>query len=197
MDRRAFFKQAVTKTSEMVVDKLDVYVKQRAAHWIRPPYALDELEFLLTCTRCGECIEACPKQVIFPLVIRLGAKVAETPAMDLLHKSCLLCKDWPCVQACKPEALKIPEPEQNTESNHPQMAMAIIDISTCLPYQGPDCGACESSCPVPGALVWEQCKPVINERRCIGCGQCREACITEPQAIRIRSLHKEICVNNP
>ena len=169
----------------------DALAKKKASRWLRPPYALDELEFLLACTRCGECIAACPHQVIFPLSTRLGAQVAATPALDLLRKGCHLCEDWPCVTACEPGALKRPSPEEedaDTPPALPRLARASIDEGRCLPYSGPECGACDSACPVPGALVWEQWKPRIDPERCTGCALCREACITEPKAIDIRSL---------
>ena len=58
MDRRAFFLQAFRNTGEKIVQVCDAKVTRQAAHWIRPPYAQDELAFLLACTRCGACIEA-------------------------------------------------------------------------------------------------------------------------------------------
>ena len=109
MDRRAFFKLGLRKTARTAVKSADALVVKRASRWIRPPYALAELDFLLACTRCGNCIEACPHGVIFPLSARLGGQVAATPALDLLHKGCHLCEDWPCVVACDAGALKRPE----------------------------------------------------------------------------------------
>ena len=58
MDRRAFFKRGLHKAAEKVVEGVDAHASKRAERWIRPPYALDELEFLLACTRCGECVSA-------------------------------------------------------------------------------------------------------------------------------------------
>jgi ferredoxin len=107
MDRRAFFQQAFRNTGEKLVKLCDARVGQRAAHWIRPPFAQDELAFLLACTRCGACVTACPHGVIFPLAPRLGISVAGTPALNLLHKGCHLCDGWPCVAACEPGALKM------------------------------------------------------------------------------------------
>ena len=109
MNRREFFKTGFQKVSKTLVEAADEHVKQKALHWIRPPYALNELEFLLACTRCDKCIEACPHDVIFPLPARRGARVTGTPAMNLLNKGCHLCEDWPCVTACEPGALKRPE----------------------------------------------------------------------------------------
>jgi len=110
MDRRSFFRSALDKGGKTVINAVDASVRKQASRWIRPPFALDELEFILACTRCGDCIEACPHEVIFGLSARVGAKFAGTPALDLLNKGCHLCADWPCVNACEPDALVLPEP---------------------------------------------------------------------------------------
>ena len=189
MDRRTFFRLGIQKASKEAARGAESHVNQRASYWIRPPYALDELEFLLACTRCGECIKACPHQVVFGLSARLGAQVAATPALDLSNKGCHLCDDWPCVTACEPGALTRPSPETDRSIGLPLFAFADIHTGDCLPYSGPECGACQGSCPVPGALVWEHEKPHIDPDHCIGCGLCREACVTEPKAVGIRSRY--------
>jgi ferredoxin-type protein NapG len=190
MDRRGFFKNGVEKASRVVVQEMNNKAAERAAHWIRPPYALDELEFLLTCTRCDRCLQACPHDVIFLLPARLGSKVAGTPALDLLNRGCRLCQDWPCVKACEPKALIFPEAADGGQPVQPLLARVSINPAVCLPYNGPECGACASSCPVPAALVWDGSKPRIDANRCVGCGLCREACITEPRAVDIQSLYR-------
>jgi len=183
MDRRDFLRRGIGKVSETAVKHVDEKIAQRVS-WIRPPFALPELDFLLACSRCNQCIEACPHDVIFPLATRLGAEVVGTPALDLLNKACHLCTDWPCVESCEPKALRLPEPD---EGNHPwpKLAMATINTEACLPYLGPECGACRDVCPVPDAMHWEQEKPLLNETLCTGCGLCRDACVTEPRAINI------------
>ncbi|MEE8321316.1 MAG: 4Fe-4S dicluster domain-containing protein [Gammaproteobacteria bacterium] len=188
MDRREFFKAGIQQTSKTAVQIADEYVTQRAYRWIRPPYALDELEFLLACTRCDKCVEACPHKVIFTLPARLGVQVAGTPALDLLNKGCHLCSDWPCIEVCEPKALRYPELEKEEPRPLPQIAYAEINTQTCLPYSGPECSACAHACPVPGAMIWEKGKPRINPETCTGCGLCREECIVELKAIDIRSL---------
>ncbi len=186
MDRRAFFRQALRKGGERVVKRMDETVVRQAGRWIRPPFALPELEFLLACTRCGECIDACPHRVVFPLASRLGMQVAGTPALDLLTRGCHLCADWPCVAACETGALRR-APEAEAGEPLPSLARAEVDPAACLPYHGPECGACRSVCPVPGAMIWERERPRIDGRICVGCGLCREHCIVEPKAIRITS----------
>ena len=112
MDRRDFFRQGLRKASEVAVKEVEAHIK-RKIRWIRPPYALGELEFLLTCTRCGECISACPHHVIFPLPASVGTQIAGTPALDLLNKACHLCPEWHCLKVCQPRALRLPQSDNS------------------------------------------------------------------------------------
>ena len=184
MDRRGFFKAGVDMVYQGVARELRNRVGGRTTQGIRPPYALGEADFLQACTRCGQCIDACPHGVIFLLA-------DETPALDLLHKGCRLCQDWPCVAACEPGALRLPETGEDLEPGLPRLARATINTAACLPYSGPECGACAASCPVPGALVWHGTKPGIDADKCCGCGLCREDCIVEPKAVGIRGMRSE------
>ena len=205
MDRRNFFRSALKKGGKAAVKVVDAQVKKQASRWIRPPFAIDELDFILACTRCSDCIEACPHQVIFSLSARLGAKFAGTPALDLLNKGCHLCEDWPCVTACEANALWLPVDDDTTTDNEnvaseseeaakddqpmpPRLAKVAINGDACLPYNGPECGACFSCCPVPGALTQDMFRPVINPSLCCGCGLCRENCIVDPKAVTIATI---------
>lgn len=104
--RRHFFKHMARSTINVAVRELNKQVTAHANHWIRPPYAIAELEFLLACTRCDACINACPHNILFPLPASTGPTAMATPAMDLLNHGCHLCDNWPCVTACEPAALK-------------------------------------------------------------------------------------------
>lgn len=191
MDRRDFFKRGFGRAAEKAVEVVDHKVAERASRWIRPPFAIPELEFLLACTRCDACIKACPHSIIFPLAVSNGAEVMNTPALDLLNKGCRLCEDWPCVNACESKALKIPESDTDETADYKSListlkfAKVVVDEASCLPYQGPECGACASACIVDGALQWDMERPSINQELCIGCAMCREVCITEPKSINI------------
>lgn len=206
MDRRNFFRSALNKGGKAAVKVADAQIKKQATRWIRPPFAIDELDFILACTRCSDCVDACPHEVIFSLSARLGAKFAGTPALDLLNKGCHLCEDWPCVTVCKANALRLPIDDDNTttddkttineleetgKSNQPtppRLAKVTINEGACLPYSGPECGACFSCCPIPGALASDMSKPIINSTLCCGCGLCRENCIVDPKAITVATI---------
>lgn len=192
MDRREFFRRGFGRVAEQAVKHVDKKVTERATRWVRPPFAIPELEFLLACTRCNACIDACSYNIVFPLASDNGADVMKTPALDLLNNGCHLCSDWPCVAACETGALTLPlepESEGNDESSNidfnPRLALINIDPETCLPYQGPECGACRSACTIDGAMNWERERPSINQEYCTGCAMCREACITEPKAVKV------------
>jgi len=194
MDRREFFRRGFGRVTEEVVKHADAKLTERSSRWIRPPYALSEIEFLLACTRCDACINACPHEVIFPLAAKNGADVMNTPALDLLNKGCHMCTDWPCVTACDVDALSLPvmEKDENSEDELtviplPKFVNISIDTSSCLPYLGPECGVCATVCPVDGALQWQMEKPSVNQQLCTGCAMCREACITEPKSITVNN----------
>jgi ferredoxin-type protein NapG len=187
--RRDLFRLGGQKVVEIASQLATAKAASRAEGWVRPPFALEELDFLLSCTRCDKCIEACPHDVLFKLSARAGLQAAGTPAMDLLQYGCHMCADWPCVAVCEPGALRLPEGEAGQPPAAPKFAVATIDRQACLPYLGPECGACADSCPVPGALDWEDgVRPVIDQESCTGCALCREACILDPKAIRISAL---------
>ncbi|MDP6832292.1 MAG: hypothetical protein QF512_15145 [Alphaproteobacteria bacterium] len=191
MKRRDFFKTGARRAVGALADSIEEQVEQRAASWIRPPFAGRELEFLLRCTRCDDCLAACPHNVIFKLPAKLGVQVVGTPALDLAKRGCHLCTDWPCVAACEADALVLPEGDETASIPVPKLAVARIDERSCLPFAGPECGACAHACPVPGALNWRGAKPSIDQDVCSGCALCREACITEPKSMLIATVRRD------
>lgn len=190
LSRRSFFSNLLRKTTDFAVRVADAQLAEQEPSWTRPPFALDESSFMAACTRCEACMQACPHGTIITLSDRRGLRVAGTPVLDLFNNACHLCADWPCVVACEQGALKLQPQEEDSPPPLPQLAEIRIDTQTCLPYNGPECGACASSCPVPGALVWNQCKPYVVPQLCVGCALCREACIVDPKAVHVRPRHK-------
>ena len=176
--RRNFLRDLIGKTGQVALGEAERRLARADRGIVRPPGALSEVEFLPACTRCGDCVTACPEGALFMLGAHTGLAV-NTPALDLVNNACALCADFPCIAACEPAALLPVEPLAL------RFAEARIDPSACLPFQGPECGVCVMVCPVPGALVLEGARPRIDPEHCTGCALCRRACIVSPKAVTV------------
>ena len=146
------------------------------ADWLRPPGAVDEVLFLDRCTRCSDCIEACPP----------GAIVSEvsngTPVIFANQVACELCEDFPCIAACATEAL-VPVSDQFAV----RMGVATVAHRFCTASQG--CHACVSKCPVDAlSMNFDALRLVVTEERCVGCGMCEQICKTVNDRLAIKVM---------
>jgi ferredoxin-type protein NapG len=183
--RRQFLKQSVWSMGKAVyeyyeqqkdVEKAPESVPQKfRTDWLRPPGAVEESFFLERCTRCGDCLPACPFGSIkkdpangFPVIF-----ADESP--------CFLCDDFPCVAACAAEAL-IPLGDRAEV----RMGLAIVSQSRCTSDQG--CRVCLSKCPTEALAVigFEDPYPVVDQEKCVGCGICEQVCSTVNDKLAIK-----------
>ena len=162
---------------------------------LRPPGAISEKAFLQACTRCEECIHACPKDAIQRAPKKFGFLIHNTPYIDAMRTPCVMCTELPCISACPDEAL-LPVQELTDVS----MGYAILDKKKCQAYGESFCQQCVIDCPVPGAIHQVNDKPIIDKNICTGCGVCMRSCSTVniPLAIKIKpqmvidyQLHKK------
>lgn len=152
---------------------------------LRPPGALDEQDFLAACIRCGQCVEACPTDVLRLTDLEAG-RAAATPYFVAAENPCNLCQGHDsmlCIDACPTAALT-------------QLAFEDVDIGRahlckgkCLAYNGTVCRACWQACPYPDDAIQfdERLRPQVRTSHCVGCGLCEYACPTDPKAITITS----------
>ena len=165
---------------------------QRNVHLIRPPGAREELDFMATCARCGECMKVCPTNVIQPAVFDAGIEGFFTPQMDFRRAYC----DWSCNECgkvCPSQAIRRLTLE---EKRLKVIGRAYIDRNTCIPWaEGRDCLVCQELCPTPEkAIVFRTGDagvklPEVVPERCIGCGICQHACpVPNEAAIRVRAV---------
>lgn len=152
----------------------------------RPPGAIVEVEkFNQACTRCNDCILACPHGALFNLGPYSG------PVMDPNRYPCYLCEDWPCIKACETGALT--DLPKNT---YPAFGMAVLLQDNCLnapesrnkrnasSRREPYCRSCLKSCPIEAVSLTKEKLPEFEDF-CTGCGLCAQACPAEPVAIHI------------
>lgn len=147
---------------------------------IRPPGVSNEELFLSKCVRCGECLAACPTNVLQPALLQYGASALWTPHLDFTASACdYSCNA--CGQVCPTGAIKYLTLEEKQTF---AIGTAEIDQDTC--YR---CGICVRVCPVPGAIglarVPSALSPfggmgavslTVDSTRCVGCGECEVAC---------------------
>ncbi len=149
--------------------------------FVRPPGALPEKEFLAACTRCDDCVKACPHWVIRKAGPGFGESVADTPIVIPRNNPCLFCDNLPCIAACGPQALIPPAPGKS-----PKIGLAVVDMKACYLAQGQPCDYCMIHCPEkPNAVTIGErgIPPNIDAEACTGCGICAQIC--PPNAIRI------------
>lgn len=197
ISRKDFFKLAVKNGKSCVASLMEGYttaaqvIKEAAdkkapppLHYLRPPGALPEKEFLKTCTKCEDCLKACPHWVIRKAGSEFGNTVANTPIVVPLDNPCLFCEDLPCIRACEAEALKLP-----IDGKTLKIGLALVSESACYQAQGQPCDYCMVHCPErpkairadkPGTL------PHVSLELCTGCGKCAQIC--PPGAIRITDV---------
>ena len=179
--RRQFLQDSVLSVARTAQE----YVKHRDApsekpappprtDWLRPPGAVRESLFLERCTKCGDCLKACPHESIIPHA-QDGFPVIYADAQP-----CHLCEDFPCVAACATEALVLPNGRDSV-----RMGLAVVSTHACTAGQG--CHACVSQCPT-GALTmdFDEYRLNVTAERCVGCGICEQVCKTVNDRIAIR-----------
>ncbi len=161
-------------------------------HPTRPPGARPEEQFLATCTKCGQCVEACPFGTL--KLATAGDEVpAGTPWFEPRDVPCEMCEDVPCARAC-------PSGSLDTQINilDSTMGLAVMtDQENCLAYKGLRCEACYRACPLLGEAITLDMKPqertgrhayflpIVQSEACTGCGKCERACVMEKAAIQV------------
>ncbi len=191
-DRRNILRQGVHFFAKPAVEKVQSKIDSvnktvdkitKRVPLLRPPGAISEKQFLQACSRCDECIHACPKDAIQRAPKKMGFLVFNTPYIDPMRNPCVMCTDLPCISACPDKAL-LPVQEL-TDVN---MGYAILDKKKCQAYGETFCQQCVIDCPVPGAIFQVNDKPVIDKNICTGCGVCMRSCSTVniPLAIKIK-----------
>ena len=181
VDRRRFFSEGLKRlragAAELASGMIEKRIRRR---YIRPPGAGSELAFLSRCTKCDDCVIACPHYAIFHLPGSAGV-AAHTPGIDPAKSPCLLCDDLPCIAACTTGAL--------TATLREDVKIADISLkrSLCLPWQGTSpCDYCFKWCPLRGqAITLDDERPVFHNEACTGCGICLKECPADPNPIRL------------
>ncbi|MHC4971160.1 MAG: 4Fe-4S binding protein [Planctomycetota bacterium] len=147
-----------------------------APRWLRPPGAIEERAFLEACTRCDDCLVACPQFVIRKAGPEAGA-MAGTPVIVPHENPCLMCQGLPCIERCGTGAL--------VRGERTRIGLATVTAARCYMALGQPCDYCVVACPeTPAAISVARGEAArVDVERCTGCGCCAQIC--PPGAIAI------------
>jgi ferredoxin-type protein NapF len=181
--RKEFFSDTFSFLRKGVGNHLERKVLKNMALPVRPPGAIEEVEFLSICTRCDACLHACPHHSILKKAM-VGLS-GGTPFIDPQKQGCHLCEDYPCIQSCEPKALVM----TLVKKGRPRMGRAVINTDHCLTWQNTVCTACYDACPFPetAITIGKDRHPQVLSG-CVGCGLCTKPCPSRPhKAIEAKS----------
>ena len=129
---------------------------------MRPPGEVRDA-FSDLCTACGDCITACP-----PDILKQDAQ--GRPEIQLAIAPCTFCGQ--CADACASGALDLAH-----VADWPWRASIS---AACLSLNGISCRACQDGCD-SGAIRFKlllggRAEPVLDSDVCTGCGACASTC---------------------
>lgn len=166
------------------------------ARALRPPGALNGIDFLSACVRCGLCVEACPYDTL-KLATLFEPVTTGTPFFEARSVPCEMCEDIPCQTACPTGAIS---PDLASIDDAKMGLAVLIDQENCLNYQGLRCDICYQVCPVMDEAITLDIRrnertghhamfiPTVHSDACTGCGKCEQACPLEKEAIKVLPL---------
>lgn len=125
------------------------------------PFGASSEEFSDSCTRCGDCVSACPEAIL------INDKDG-FPQLDPSLGACSFCAD--CIEACGTGAL--------AQGRDWPWRAQVGD--TCLSMAGVFCRTCEDQCDAQAIRFRLQTGgrsvPAFDTATCTGCGGCASAC---------------------
>jgi ferredoxin-type protein NapF len=151
---------------------------------LRPPWALSESEFVERCTRCGDCLTACPSGLI-------AAGSGGFPEVRFAHALCAFCTFCgDCARACRSGALAW------SPDAAPWSLKARIGAD-CLTRRGVVCRSCGERCDSNairfvisrGGIA----RPQLDAAACTGCGACLAVCPVQAITLRAEGAPEEVC----
>lgn len=188
MGRRAFMALAAGGVAAAAARSV---TKRAVPGVVRPPGAVPEDCFTALCARCGNCMSACPYDILQPDVGGSGVLGFLTPVADFTERYCSeWCRD--CTAVCPTGALQPLSLEVKQER---PMGRAVIDHEHCIAWtDGEHCMVCQEFCPYLAVESVESngvpC-PVVDEDACRGCGACESQCPARPvRAIIVHGIER-------
>ncbi len=130
---------------------------------MRPPWSRAEEDFVEHCTRCGDCLRACPEKI-------LKSGRGGFPQIDFSKGECTFCQE--CHKACVVPAF-------SSTQQRPWFYHIVIN-ERCLSKNGIVCVTCAEQCEAEAIHFVHQVggvpQPQVSASACSGCGACYRPC---------------------
>jgi len=143
---------------------------------LRPPGILPDNDLMLTCTRCGNCLKACPTNIIQPMTGFSNWMNILTPCISFSESYCLPeCTH--CGEVCPTGAI-----QKFTVQEKEQLFIGFADLKPeeCLLTKNQECDRCLFYCDFDAIEIVPSLQynalPEINKETCVGCGACEVVC---------------------
>lgn len=164
---------------------------------IRPPGSVAETNFLNQCIRCGECMQACPTNMLQPAWTELGFSGMFSPIAVARRGACEpSCHE--CGKVCPTGAIRSLSLKEKMWA---KIGTAVIDRQKCIAWEADkSCLVCDEACPY-GAISLKSVSdlkvdvPFVLENKCTGCGFCENACPVRARPAIIITPMAEIRLN--
>ncbi len=123
---------------------------------LRPPGSRAEPEFLARCLKCGQCMGACPTNIIQPAGFEAGLEGVWTPVLNYrIGKAGCLPECTACGHVCPTGAIRALTPDERLGRgkfegrDRVRIGLAFVDRGRCLPWaMDRPCIVCQEVCPV-------------------------------------------------
>lgn len=145
---------------------------------LRPPGARESPPFFSLCIRCGGCMAVCPTRILRPDRSVTSWETYAVPHIDFSDGGACEQTCRRCNQVCPSGAIEL---LTLAEKNRRKIGVAQLEMELCVLYYDQECRICQRECPYEAIdYRWSEelyCQiPVINQKRCNGCGACRPRC---------------------
>lgn len=162
VSRRGLFRAFVSAAKHTAPQEASL---PQLAHSL-PPGALPDAQFIAQCSRCNQCVDACPMGI-------LSRHEDGYPQLAIEYASCDGC--GLCIAACPSDALCV-QARFDT-------GLRPTFSSACVNPVRP-CNQCIEACPEQACTLGPMGLPVLDSERCTGCGECRVQCHVNAVSLR-------------
>ncbi len=158
---------------------------------VRPPGARPEVDFLNRCIRCGQCMKVCPTNGLQPTWLSAGFEGVFSPVLMSRRGPCEP-ECAACGQVCPTGAIMDLPLKQKQQA---KIGTAVVKPGLCLAWaEGRSCVVCQEVCAFGAISLQPNTStkvpvPIVNAKRCFGCGFCERHCPVHIPAIVVYPLN--------